>query len=77
MVIFPNTQTPNDPHDLRQTINEAAKTLKGKLMAQLPDLSIPTYVKDRYSFAPYIPNFPPKISIISTKLSLIALILIH
>lgn len=41
-----------DPNDLRWTVIEVTMTLKDKLMAKLADLSIPTYVKDRYSFAP-------------------------
>lgn len=36
-------------------------TLKDKLMVKHPNLRIPTYVKDRYSFAlkAYTPKFPP------------------
>lgn len=40
-----------DPNDLSRTIYEAVVTLKGKVLAKLPNLRIPDYVKDKCTFA--------------------------
>lgn len=52
-----------DLEDLSQTIREEVFTLKEKMSAKLPNLRIPDYIKDKYSFAlkfhPYkFPHLP-------------------
>lgn len=49
-----------DSNDLSRAIREAAITLKEKMMAKLPNLSILDYVNDKYTFVLnfYPPKFP-------------------
>lgn len=54
-----------DSNDLSRTICEASVTLKEKLMAKLPDLKIPHYVKDKYKFS--LNFYPPKFSPLPTS----------
>lgn len=54
-----------DPNDLSRTIREVAVTLKEKMMVKLPNLKIPDYVKDKYTFT--LNFYPPKFSPLPTN----------
>ena len=49
------------PNDLRRTIAEEVKELKEKVTDRIPQLKIPSYVKDKYLYALHFGkiNFPP------------------